>query len=63
MGVSPAGGSDGGGGVTVGGYPRIPPLEHSCAVHCNQAHYLSVYGGVEVYGFTGGQEVVGTGHI
>ena len=30
MEVSPAGGGDGGGGVTLGGYLLIPPLEHIC---------------------------------
>ena len=45
MGISPAGGSDGGGGVTGGGYLRLPPPEHSHKVHCSQAHYGPVSDG------------------
>ena len=32
MGLSPAGGCDGGGGISVGGYLRLLPSEHSCTV-------------------------------
>ena len=45
MGVSPAGGCDGGGGVTGGGDLRLPPLEHSHTVHCGQSHYGPVSSG------------------
>ena len=63
MGISPAGGSDGGGGVTGGGYLRLPPPEHSHKVHCSQAHYGPVSGVGEASGVTGGQSVAGTGRI
>ena len=45
MDVSPAGGSDGGGGITVGGYLSLPQPEHSLTVHCNQFHYGPMSGG------------------
>ena len=32
MGLSPAGGCNGGGGISVGGYLRLLPSEHSCTV-------------------------------
>ena len=61
MGLSPAGGSDGRGGVAGGGYLRLPPPEHIHTVYCDQAHCVIVSGvgadsGVEV-----GQAVVGAG--
>ena len=34
------------------------PLEHSCTVHCNQAHYVPVSGGGADSGVKGGQAVV-----
>ena len=63
MGVSPSDGSYGGDRFTVVGDLRLPPPEHSCKVHCNQAHYVPMYGGGEVSGATGVQAVVGTGSI
>ena len=60
MGVSPAGGSDGGGEITGGGYIRLPPQEHIHTVHCVQARYRPVASVVAVSGFKGGQVVMGT---
>ena len=37
--IYPAGGSDGGFRVTGGGDLRLPPLENSHTVHCDQSHY------------------------
>ena len=59
MEVYPAVRGNGGGGVTRGGYLRLPPPEHSRKVRCNQDHYGSVSGGVEVSGVTGVQTVEG----
>ena len=58
--IYPAGGSDGGFRVTGGGDLRLPPLENSHTVHCDQAHYGPVSLGGEAFGFTGGQSLVGT---
>ena len=54
---------DGGSEVAGGRYLRLPPPEHSCTVHCDQAHYGPVSGGGEASGVTGGQAVVVTLHI
>ena len=59
VGLYPAGGSDGGDGVTGGGDLRIPPTYHSSTVHCDQAHCGPVSDGREASGVTGVQEVVG----
>ena len=58
MGVSPADRSDGGGGISGGGYLRLLLQEHSRTVHCDHAHYGPVYVRGEAYGVTGGQVVV-----
>ena len=50
MGVSPSKGCDGGFGITVGQDLCLPPTEHSCTVHRNQAHYGPVSGGGEIPG-------------
>ena len=63
VGVSPSGGINGEGGITGGGYLRLPPPEKSCTVHCNQSYYGTVSGGREASGVTGDQEVVGAGRI
>ena len=63
MGVSPVGGGDVEGGVTVGGDLSIPPPEHSHTFHFNQSHYIPVYGGREASWVTGGQAVVGSGRL
>ena len=60
VGLSPAGGRNGGGGITGGVYLRLPPPEKSCTVHCNQSYYGTVSGGGEASGVTGGQSVVGS---
>ena len=54
---------DGGGSITGGGYLRLTPSEHSCTVHCDQAHYGPVYGGGAEAGFKGGQSMVGSGRL
>ena len=61
VGVSPAGGGNDVGGVTGGGDPRLPPIEHNHAVHRNQDHYGTVSGGTEPTGDKGVQAVVGAG--
>ena len=49
---------DGGSEVAGGRYLRLPPPEHSCTVHCDQAHYGPVSSGGAETGATGLQEVV-----
>ena len=63
MGVSLAGRSDGGGGVTRGGDLRLLLPLHSREIYCDQAHYGTMSGSGEAYGITGGQAVAGTGNI
>ena len=61
VGIPPAGGHNDVGGPAGGGDLRFFPLENSCIVYCDQAHYVPVSsGGVET-GATGLQVVVGTG--
>ena len=57
--ASPSEGRHGGSGFTGCGDLSIPPLEHSCTVHFNQAHYGTVSGNLESSGVTGGKKVVG----
>ena len=59
MGVSLYRGFVGGGGIKRGGDLRLPPTEHSCTVHCNQAHDGPVSGDRAEAGVKGGQVVVG----
>ena len=59
MGLSPAGGRDGEGGIEGGGDLRLPSPEHSRTVYCDQAHYGPVSGGGAEAGAKGGQAVVG----
>ena len=61
MEVYPAGGGNGRGGVTGGGYLFIPPPEKIFTVNCSQAHYGPASGGVEASRVTGSQVVVGAG--
>ena len=63
MGVSLSGGRGGRGGIIGGGDLRLPPTEHSCTVHYNQAHYVPVFGGSAEAGVKGGQVVVGAGRL
>ena len=63
MGVSSAGGINGGGRITGGGDLRLPPPEHSCIGHSDQAHYVPVSGSDVGYWATGGQAVVGSGRL
>ena len=63
MGVSPVGGSDGGGVITGGRDVLLPPPEHSRAFHCDQAHHGPVSSGVAASGVKFVQAVVGTGWI
>ena len=63
MGVSPAGGHNGRVRITGGRYIRLLFPEHSRTVHCDQAHYGPVSGGVEEAGVKGGQAVVLAGWI
>ena len=44
VGIPPTEGRDGGGGTAGGGDLRLPPLEHSPNVYCDQAHYGPVSG-------------------
>ena len=60
MDVSPSGGSDSGGGVTVGVDLHILPPEHSRTVHCYQAHYGPISGGGAEARVKGGKVVVGS---
>ena len=39
LGLTPAGGCDGGGGFSGGGDLRLPPPEHSSAIYCNKDYY------------------------
>ena len=57
MGVSPTGG----GGIKGCVDLHIPSSEHSCTVHCDQAHCGSVYGGRDTPVDKGAQAVVGAG--
>ena len=59
MGVSPAGGSNGGGRIIVGVILNLTPPTHSRIFHCYQAHYLSVSSGGTESGVKSGQAVVG----
>ena len=59
MGLSPAGGCNGGGRITRGGDLGILSLERSHTFYCDHAHYGPLSGGVEGGGIKGGQEVVG----
>ena len=63
MGVSPAGGRDGGDRITGGGDLCLLPPKQSYTVYCDQAHY----GPVSSYGAAakvkGGQTVVVAGRI
>ena len=61
MDLSPAGGRDDGGRISVGGYLRLLLPEHRCTVYCYKAHFGPVAGGGAEAGIKGGQEVVGTG--
>ena len=54
IGIPPARGHNGGCGITGGGYLRLPSLEHSHIVYCNQAHYGPVSGGGAEAGVKGG---------
>ena len=63
MGVFPSGGSNGRGGIKEYGYLLLSPPEHSCTVHCIQAHYGPVSGGEAEAGVNGGQAVVGSGRL
>ena len=47
MGIYPAGGGDGGYGIEGCGYISLPPLEQSCTVYCDKAHYGPVSGSGE----------------
>ena len=50
-----------GGVIIIGsGYLRLPLSEHSCKVHCDQAHYGPVSGGGAEVGFNCCQVVVGS---
>ena len=55
MGLSPAGGRDGRGGITGCGDLCLLPSEHSRTAHYNQAHYGYVSGVGMEYGVKGGQ--------
>ena len=57
--LSPTRVRDGRGGITGGGDLYLPPLEHICTIHCNQAHYGPLSGGVAASGVKDGQAVVG----
>ena len=61
--ISPSGGSNGVGCITVVGYICLLPPEHSCTFHCNRSYYGSVSGGGEASRVTGNQAVVGSGRI
>ena len=63
MGLTPAGGRDGGGRIAGGGYLCPPLLENSCTVYCDKAHYGPVSGSRAEAGVKGYQLVVGSGHI
>ena len=60
MGLSPAGESDGGGGITREVDLRLPPPEHSRTVYCDQAHYGPVSDGGSEAWVKGGKAVVGS---
>ena len=59
LGLLPAEGCNGRGGVAGGGDLRLPSPEHSRTVYCDQAHYGPVSGGGAEAGAKGGQAVVG----
>ena len=63
VGVSPTRVIFGGVRITGGGDIRLPPLEQSNIVHCNQAHYGLVSVGGEASGFMGVKTVVGAGSL
>ena len=59
--IPPSGGRDGGSGTAGGGDLILPPLEHGCTVHCNQAHCVPLSGSVAETGYKDTQSVVVTG--
>ena len=59
--LSPAVGSDGGGGTEEGGDLRLLPPKHSRTVYCNQTHYGPVSSGGAESRIKGGQVVVVAG--
>ena len=63
VGVSPTGRSDGGRGSIGGRDLSIPQSKNSCTVHCDQDHYVPVYGVRYMSNVTGVQAVVGIGQI
>ena len=58
--IPPAGGRNGGGGTAGSVGLHLPPLEHSCTVYCDQAHYEPVSRDGADTRYTGIQAVVVT---
>ena len=63
VGVSTTSRGDARGGITVGGYIHLPPQEHSCTVHRDQAHYGLVSGDGETPRDKGFIVVMGVGGL
>ena len=63
VGLPPAGGCNGIGGLAGGGYLCFPPPKHSRKVYCNQANYGPVSSGKTEARAKGGKEVVGVGRF
>ena len=63
MGLPPAGGRNGVGGIVGGGDPCLPPPEQSCTDYCNQVYSVSVSGGGEEARVKGDQAVARAGRI
>ena len=61
VGLSPSGGDDGEGKIIGGGYLHLLPPENSFTVHCDQAHYGTVFGRRETPEDKCVQELVGVG--
>ena len=63
MGLPPAGGYDGGGGISRGGDLRIPSSKNSRTVYFDKAHYGPVSGGGADARVKGDHTVVRSGRV